>query len=227
MVISAHQPNFIPYPGIIEKIRLSDVFVIRDDTQFSKRNFHHRQKFSTNSGKGFKWVTIPVEKKINPIIEINIKLDTIIKSKNWVEYHLHFFKYNYEKSKYFAKVFKEIQMIYADKILSLRDFNMRFFSHAFKWGGINRKILYASELDLDPSLNETDGLIEIVKKVGGKTYLSGPGAISHKNFFPGKFEEEKINLVYQKYVPKPYSANGRVITGSFGYLDKLFWEGGI
>lgn len=227
MIISAHQPNFIPYLGIIEKIRLSDVFVIRDDTQFSKRNFHHRQKFPANSEKGFKWITIPVEKKITPIIKVNIKLETVIKSMTWADYHLHFFKYNYKKSKYFIKVFNEIEMIYANKSENLRDFNMRFFSHAFKWGGIDRKVLYASELDLNPSLNGTDGLIEIVKKVGGKTYLSGAGAISHKNFFPIKFEEEKINLVFQKYVPKPYSANGRVITESFGYLDKLFWEGGI
>ena len=36
-IISAHQPNFIPYLGFFDKMKESDVFVIRDEVLFSEK----------------------------------------------------------------------------------------------------------------------------------------------------------------------------------------------
>ena len=43
-VMSAHQPNFLPYLGFFDKMMNSDVFVIRDEVDFIERDYHHRNR---------------------------------------------------------------------------------------------------------------------------------------------------------------------------------------
>ena len=54
-VMAAHQPNFLPYLGFIDKLKHIDemgtesgVFVIRDDCQYAHIHFHHRVKFPSD-----------------------------------------------------------------------------------------------------------------------------------------------------------------------------------
>ena len=48
-VVSAHQPAFLPWLGYLEKIALSDVFIIMDIAKFRKRSFMHRNKIEINN----------------------------------------------------------------------------------------------------------------------------------------------------------------------------------
>ena len=45
MKIAIHQPEHFPYLGFFQKMKYVDVFVILDDAQFSKGNWHNRNKF--------------------------------------------------------------------------------------------------------------------------------------------------------------------------------------
>jgi hypothetical protein len=228
VIISAHQPNFIPHLRLIDKIRQSDIFVVRDDVQFTERNFQHRQKFPVDSESGFRWLTVPVERRLCAISEVRIKLGIEIKSRPWTEHHLRFFRNSYRRSKYFMGVMQEVEKIYAQPCQNLREFNMRFFRHLSRYcEDFSTKMVYGTELDLDGTLNETDSLIEIVKRMNAAKYLSGRGALSHKNFFPERFKREGIELMFQSDQAKPYHAAGRTVTESYGYLDKLFWVGSL
>ena len=63
MIVSIHQPNYLPWIGFFDKINRSDVFVIFDDVQFprGKKHFGHRNKIKTNVGD--KWLTVPIKNK--------------------------------------------------------------------------------------------------------------------------------------------------------------------
>ena len=61
MIVSIHQPNYLPWLGYFNKIARSDVFVIFDDVQFpigKKGFFGNRNQIKTNNGK--MWLTVPV-----------------------------------------------------------------------------------------------------------------------------------------------------------------------
>ena len=45
MKIAIHQPEHFPYLGYFKKMENADLFVILDDSQFSKGNWHNRNKF--------------------------------------------------------------------------------------------------------------------------------------------------------------------------------------
>jgi hypothetical protein len=228
VIVCAHQPNFIPHLRLIEKIKQSDIFVVRDDVQFTERNFHHRQRFPADSAAGFRWLTVPVERRLCPISEVRIKVGAEIKSRPWTEHHLRFLRNSYRRSKYFIRTIQEVEEIYARPCESLRDFNMRFFSHLSRYcEDFGTRMVCGTELGLDDSLNETDSLIAMLKRMNATKYLSGRGALSHRNFFPERFKEEGIELMFQSGQAEPYQAAQRTVTESYGYLDKLFWAGSL
>ena len=63
MIVSIHQPNYLPWLGFFDKIKRSDLFVIFDDVQFprGKKHFGHRNQIKTPNGT--KWLSVPIKNK--------------------------------------------------------------------------------------------------------------------------------------------------------------------
>ena len=61
MILSAHQPCYLPWLGYFNKIWNSDLFVWLDDVQFEKGGYINRTKIKTAQGE--RWLTIPVKMK--------------------------------------------------------------------------------------------------------------------------------------------------------------------
>ena len=77
MIISIHQPNYIPWIGYFHKIEHSDIFVIFDDVQLPRgKDFVIRNLIKTEGGS--KWLRVPVknQSKMLPINEIEINNET-------------------------------------------------------------------------------------------------------------------------------------------------------
>ena len=108
MIVSIHQPNYLPWLGFFDKIKQSDVFVIFDDVQFprGKKHFGHRNKIKTTTGD--KWLSVPISNKSDlvPFNDTNINYDT-----EWNKEHLRLMEVFYSKSPYFNKYFKQISDI--------------------------------------------------------------------------------------------------------------------
>ena len=50
MKIAIHQPEHFPYMGFFQKMEKADMFIILDDVQYTKNNFH-KQCFRTESNR--------------------------------------------------------------------------------------------------------------------------------------------------------------------------------
>ena len=59
MQIVISQSMLFPWIGLMEQIRLADVFVHYNDVQFSKGSFVNRVQIKTSQGT--KWMTVPLE----------------------------------------------------------------------------------------------------------------------------------------------------------------------
>ena len=50
MILTAHQPAYLPWLGYFDKIIRSDVFIFLDSVQFEKNSFTNRNKIKTPQG---------------------------------------------------------------------------------------------------------------------------------------------------------------------------------
>ena len=69
MIVTAHQPNFLPGMSVVSKIRASDAVIWLDRVQYTKGGFTNRNRLPSGE-----WLTVPVQKhpSRHPIGEVLI-----------------------------------------------------------------------------------------------------------------------------------------------------------
>ena len=95
MIVSIHQPDYLPWLGYFNKIALSDVFIFLDDAQFSTDNIHNWNRIKSPQGE--LKIKIPVEQKLGyKINEVRTKDEL-----GWREKHLKSISMFYKRAPFF------------------------------------------------------------------------------------------------------------------------------
>ena len=90
MIISIHQPQYIPWLPYFAKIAMCDTFVFLDNVQFQKW-IANRNELKNSNGRF--WLTVP-----SPLVLVKIK-ETKIADQIWSKKHIKTIKINYGKAK--------------------------------------------------------------------------------------------------------------------------------
>ena len=61
MILTGHQPTYLPWLGLFNKISSSDCFVLFDNVQYLPKEWMNRNKIKTPNGEIF--LNVPVLKK--------------------------------------------------------------------------------------------------------------------------------------------------------------------
>ena len=93
MILSAHQPAYLPWLGYFHKLAVSDGFIILDNVQFEKNSYINRNKIKTPSGES--WLTIPVKMREHLNKSIN---EMEFADFKWQKKHFNSIIMNYKKS---------------------------------------------------------------------------------------------------------------------------------
>ena len=97
MILTAHQPVYLPWLGLFHKIALAETFVYFDQVQYLPKDWMNRNKIKT--GSGLIWLTVPVLHK-EQRGDITSK-KKIYNDDNWMKKHLDAIKFNYKKTPFF------------------------------------------------------------------------------------------------------------------------------
>ena len=214
-VVAIHQPNFFPWLGYFNKIYQSDIFVFLDEVQFprtSSGNVVNRSKILCNGEA--KWLTSTLEKKSSTAKISEVVIKEGVKAKNFEKLTQY-----YKKSKFYKDVieFVEELMLFEDNNLSR--YNINTITKLCQKLDIKRELILQSKLQT--TYAKEDLIIEITKKVGGDVYLSGNGARKYQK--EENFLSQGIELIYQKFTPKPYEQlNAKEFIAGLSILDSLF-----
>lgn len=221
MVLSVHQPQYIPWLGYFDKIDKSDCFVFLDNVQYKVREYQNRNKIRIKDG--WIWLTIPVTSKGMGRQKISeIKIDN---ESEWQKKHLRSFESWYGQAKFFKKYHNFFENAYSIKWEKLMDLNIHIIKYLLKELKIETPLYYESRVGT--TSQGTDRIIEICTKLKGSTYLSGIGGKDYLE--EEKFSQAGIKLEYQKFNHPTYNQLYTPTDNSFipfmSVLDLLFNEG--
>ncbi len=231
-ILSAHQPNFIPYLGFFDKMNKSDVFVIRDEVLYIKKEYHNRNRIRINSQDNIKnpqskWIFAPVNYKDDFIKHITIQKDYKQKNKLWNDLLLHEIEASYAKAPYFRNFFPELKNILDNSdgyLLSLNTKLINLFKNIFQ---IKTPIIFASQLKLKPAHYEKSDASEDIAKIceafKADIYLSGPGGKTYLNLEP--FKKRNIKVEFQEYKHPIYKQHLPGFLPYMASIDALFCTG--
>ena len=221
MIIAIHQPNYLPYLGFFDKMLKADHFVILDDAQFSKGDFHNRNRINTAAGP--KWLTIPVKGTFMPIKDIVIKKSHRFSGMKWSEYHLKLIKENYLKTKYFEILFSRLEEIYKQEYEKLLEVNLALIFLLKELFEIKTPVCLSSKLGIRRS--STQRLIDICNYFSAETYLSGKSGPDYMDL--SLFEKNNINVLIQDFNHPVYKQGFNHFEKNLSSIDAFFNAGNI
>jgi len=215
MIVAIHQPNYLPYLGFFHKMAKSDVFVLYDTAQYSKNEFHNRNRIKTP--RGGQLLTVPVRRGgPEPLAQVEIS-----RERPWAAQHLKTLEANYSRAPYFHNLEPDLASILSRDWSLLADLNSQLVGRIAQWLSLSARIVRASTLPQPPTDDPTEKLIHYTRSVGGSTYLSGPGG---RNYLKEAMFKD-IRLEYTVYNPRPYRQMFGDFVPNLSVVDALFNTG--
>ncbi|MFI6173828.1 WbqC family protein [Nocardia sp. NPDC051052] len=176
-VLSAHQPSYLPYPGLINKILQSDVFVIMDNAQYVKGEWHNRNRIRTQDS--FRWLTIPVHSHLGWAIN-QVKPTTA----EWLGRHERIVNEHYRRSPFLAKgdaMWSALREV-SDQNLGTIGWTSTFALMEALGCPVTAEVRYASDLQgEDEVFDKRWTLQRWCDRTGCNAYLTGRGGLNYLN----------------------------------------------
>jgi hypothetical protein len=212
MIISIHQPQYMPWLGFFEKMSRADVFVLLDDVQYKKNEWQNRNQIKTAQGK--LWITVPVMYHYPERI-IDVKLNNDIA---WQKQQRKTIELAYAKSPFMDNYTAFLDEVFYQKWERLDQINVFTVKKLAELLGIKTKIICSSEFSLTTS--STPRLVEICKVLSADTYIAGKGGDGYLN--TTLFDEANIKLEFQEYQHPVYPQLYGEFVPNLSILDLLF-----
>jgi hypothetical protein len=215
MIVSIHQPNYLPWLGYFYKIVHSDKFVILDTVQYVKGTVANRNKIKGINGEEI-LLSVPVKLSEGAYQKYNeISLDY---SHKWVSKHLNLIRNSYQKAPFFKEIFPEFEKILKVKYDHIAQLNIEIINWVINSLQIETKIYLASSFETDFGTSNHQN-INICKYLNGSKYLSGNGAKKYNDL--ELFSLNGLELIYSDYKALEYSQINGVFIPNLSILDVL------
>ena len=197
MIVSIHQPAYLPWLGYFDKIIHSDIFIYLDTVQLEKNSYSYRNKIKTPQGST--WLTVPLKMKghTNNLIK-DIVIDN---SQQWKKKHLKNIFFNYKKSSFFDELYPKIENLYKTEFDLFSDLAHEHLLFWLKELNIDTKIVKSSDLDIDSK--KSDLILDLCQNFQADKYISG---VLGKDYLDeDDFKEKSVEVEYQNYQHPQYT----------------------
>ena len=214
MICSIHQPNYIPYIGLFHKINASDMFIFYDNAQYTKWDYHNRNKIKWSNGEIL--LTVPVHVSLWDTIN-NVTFNGKILTK-----HLKTIDQSYKKSEFYEDFFPVLKEIFEYDSNNLSEFNINFIKKISSYIWINTQFKTLSEMDFKLDSSSTDALVDICKLVWANEYISWSWWKSYVEV--DKFKDAWIELSFKDFTHPEYKQQWWEFIPYMSIIDLLFNE---
>jgi hypothetical protein len=213
MRVGIIQSCYIPWRGFFDFIDDVDLFVLYDDIKYSHGSWRNRNR--VKSAAGLRWLTVPVTAGATemPVDQVPIgKTD-----KPWVQLHSRLLKESLGSAPYFNDAVTLWEDGISDEKTYLSRLNEKLILNICSYLQISTPIIRSRDYAVQGE--KTTRLIDLLKKLGATTYLSGPVAKDYLD--ESMFRDSGIILEYKTYDYPPYPQPFGNFTGTVTVLDLI------
>lgn len=196
MIVSIHQPNYLPWSGFFHKLSRCEQFVLLDTVPFSKNSYQNRCKIKTPRGEA--WLTVPVRTsgRFGQLTN-EVQVD---QESGWNLRHWRTIDQNYRPAPHFRFLADCVEPVLHSKWTLLADAASEFITRIVQALGLSVRLIRSSDLPVTGSRSEL--LCAICKTLGATVYLSGP---SGRNYLDQTvFQQAGIGVNYHSFTPPVY-----------------------
>jgi hypothetical protein len=197
MILAAHQPQYLSYPGVFDKMDRADVFVFLDNVQYIRRGFINRNRLRTR--EGWTYITLPVHSEYTSRI-----WEVVPVQSDWIAKHEKTISLLYGRSKYFDRLSGFWSVLDEVQNTSLAIINSRTTLEIAKVLGIKMTVVSERELHLseEECASADLRLITLCKRLGCDTYLAGS---SGRNYMDLQlWERHGLQVQWRDFQLEPY-----------------------
>jgi len=214
-ILTAHQPAYLPWCGLLHKISIADVYVYMDNVKFSKSDkFINRNYIKNPQGKQL--LTLPL--KTGGSDNILVKDLELADPRKHLLSHFNNIRQNYIKSPFFKIYEDQILDIYERPYLFLKDISYDLLVFIAYSLGVETQFIKASELEISSSKNQY--LIDLCEKLNCNMYIFGAQGIDYADV--ELWSEKKISIEFQNYLHPEYKQMFGNFEPYLTVLDLLF-----
>lgn len=218
MIVSINQPAYLPWLGYFDRIARSDVHVVLDHAQFEKNSMVNRNKIRTP--QGWAWLTVPLLTK-GRFGDLAIDGVEINPATPWARKHRAALQANYARTPHFADHAAFFDAVWSRDWPRLAPLLEEITSYLLTCFSIETPIVRSSALALTG--RKSDLVLEIVRSLGGTTYVSGPFGRDYLDL--GAFKEAGIDVLFHDYVHPTYAQAFDGFEPYMSAVDLLFNHG--
>lgn len=213
MILSGHQPCYLPGIQLFNKIALSDVFMFTGHCQYQRGEFHSHNFIRTCR------LTVPVRTTFGDSID-----NTRLTEGHWRRRHIKSIELAYSHFPFFDNYFPRLEQIINHAHSWLGTLNTALILQILDWLNIKTKILFSHDHKIQG--NKEDMLISMCRAIGADEYLSNTGSLAYL----GLEEEEKmkdagITHRWQEFEHPFYGQETAMNEGRLSVIDLLFRRG--
>ena len=216
MILTAHQPVYLPWLGLFHKIYLSDMFCVFDIAQYQTKDYNNRNKIKTNAGEI--WLTVPVESKNHFSKKI---CDIKIIQNGWHAKHIKSITFAYKKAPFFEKYIDNLVSIISNQYVFLTDLNTDILRFMLECLDITVPIVKASDYNFVG--NKSELVLDMCVKLGATRYIFGAQGSNYADV--QAFRDQGIEVYFQNYQHPVYNQLHGAYIPFMSTLDLLFNAG--
>ncbi len=210
IVLSGHQPTYMPGIIVMAKIAVSDAFMFVGHCDYQPRSWHSRNFIRSSNYGSLVTLRVPVIADSGPSIN-----DKLLDGDLWKHKHLRSLKFNYSKRPFFKDYFPELEAVMQMPHYTLGELNIALILMLCQWLDIDTPIFDSRDYDIEG--HKTAMLADMCQKVGATDYLSSPGETY--------VQQQEMNGYahhYLKFNHPEYEQGYRVFMPNLSVIDLLF-----
>lgn len=197
MKIVISQSMLFPWVGILEQIRLANIYVFYDDVQFSKGSFSNRVQVKVPSG--MRWMTIPLQ---GAHLGQTIEATRLVPAQAWRGKHMQLLRQSFEAAPFAADALAMADEIFSGTYDSIGMLARASLMSLVRYFGLDESCKFIDVRDLQIGGSGSDRVLEIVRRLKGTCYITGHGAADYLDH--EAFERAGIRVEYMDYQFRAY-----------------------